>query len=214
MAPGEELVLKRARGTAKAQVTKILNNLEELFKLEGDEAIEKQQEAEDTWSRLEKARSDLKKAHTNYSQVVLAATDDDKVEEAVSELFDYIDEVDKRVYKILHMSKVFKAKLGLEATKKTFRTALEDFNSLPLEKMLDNAEKAKGAEILHFPIQTQMEQNKKNYLALRAAYDTLNTSCLDAKEDFDVVIDSIQRGFKMEITTKNFNTVNAGPSRC
>ena len=64
-AAGDEL--KRARGTAKAQVTKILNNLEVLVKLQGAEAVEKQQEVNDTWTRLEKAREDLKKAHSNYS---------------------------------------------------------------------------------------------------------------------------------------------------
>ena len=113
MAPGAQEELKRARGTAKAQVSKILNKLEEIFKLEGNEAAERQREAEDTWSRLEKAREDLKKAHSEYSKAVLDDTDDNGLDTAISELFDYIDAVDQRVYSVLHISKAFKARLGL-----------------------------------------------------------------------------------------------------
>ena len=68
MAPGvAENELKRAWGTAKAQVTMILNNLEKIFKLQGREAAERQKEAEDTWTWLERAQESLKKAHSDYS---------------------------------------------------------------------------------------------------------------------------------------------------
>ena len=207
-AAGDEL--KRARGNAKAQVTKILNSRERLFKLQGAEAIEKQQEANDTWTRLEKAREDLKKAHSNYSKAFLEGTDVDNLDTAVGELFDYIDPVDKRVYHVLHLSKVFKARLELPAAKETFKEAMEDYNSLQVEKMLTRAEKAKGAEILKFPIQSQMELMTKSYLTLRAAHDSLKNTCLDIKEPFDTVLESINRDFKWSTITKDYNSLNAG----
>ena len=143
MAPGAEDALKRARGTAKAQVTKILNNLEEIFQLQGREAVERQKEADDTWTRLERARESLKKAHSEYSQAVLTETDADSLEDAVGELFKYIDAVDRRVYSILHQSKVFNAKLGLAAAKETFRaTALDSTRSM--------FAKAAGSDLRYF----------------------------------------------------------------
>ena len=204
MAPGAEDELKRTRGTAKAQVTKILNNLEEIFKLQGREAVERQKEAEDTWTRLERAREGLKKAHSDYSQAVLAETDADSLEDAVGELFDYIDAVDKRVYSILHQSKVFKARLSLAAAKETFRAALGDYSNFQVGNMIGRAEKAKGAEILMFPIQSQMETNTKHFLALRAACDALKTKCLEANECSDTALSSVSLGFNMDVITKDW----------
>jgi len=51
-----------------------------------------------------------------------------------------------------------------------------------LEKILIKVDKAKGAEILKFPIQSKMELNTKNYPAVRTAYDTLKTMSQDANK--------------------------------
>ena len=214
MAPGvAENELKRAWGTAKAQVTMILNNLEKIFKLQGREAAERQKEAEDTWTWLERAQESLKKAHSDYSQAVLAETDADGVEDAVGELFDYIDAVDKRVYSILHQSKVFKARLGLAAVKETFRSALEDYSNFQVGNMIGQAEKARGAAILEFPIKSQTEQNTKYYLALKAACDALKNMCLEANEDSDTVLSSVSPGFNLSVISKDYNNLNAGAEK-
>ena len=210
MAPAAEDELKRVRGTAKAQVSKILNKLEEIFKLEGAEATERQKEAEDTWGRLERARDDLKKAHSEYSKAVLNETDDEDLENAISELFDYIDAVDQRVYSILHLSKAFKARLGLEDAKESLKSALAEYNNFQIGSTLDKAEKAKGAEILVFPIESEMETNTKYYQAFRAAYDSLKTKCREANESWDTVLKSATPDLNMDLITQNYNTLNAG----
>ena len=214
MAPGvAENELKRAWGTAKAQVTMILNNLEKIFKLQGREAIERQKEAEDTWTWLERAQESLKKAHSDYSQAVLTETDADILEDAFSELFRYIDAVDKHGYSILHQSKVFKARLGLVAAKETFRLALEDYSNFQVGNMLGEAEKARGAEILDFPIQFQIELNTKYYLALKAASNARKKMCLEANEDSDTVLSSVSPGFNLSVISKDYNNLNAGAEK-
>ena len=108
------------------------------------------------------------------------------------------------------LSKVFKARLGLTASKETFRAALEEYSNFQLGNMLSRAEKAKGAEILGFPIQSEMEVNTKYFLALKTACDGLKTVCLEANECADTALSSVSPGFNMSVITKDYNAINTG----
>ena len=121
--------------------------------------------------------------------------------------------MDKHGYSILHQSKVFKARLGLTASKETFRAALEEYSNFRVDNLLSQADKARGAEILDFPIQSQTELNTKYYLALKAACDALKNMCVEANEDSDTVLSSVSPGFNLSVISKDYNNLNAGAEK-
>ena len=79
--------------------------------------------------------------------------------------------------------------------------------------MLGEAEKARGAEILDFPIQFQIELNTKYYLALKAASNARKNMCLEANEDSDTVLSSVSPGFNLSVISKDYNNLNAGAEK-